>query len=152
MTTEAKLETEFLFLLEGDISTPVQANENLLIFEVDRASVEGPRIKGEVVPPRGDWIRVMPNGNWRLDVRFTIRTDDGAHIYCSYTGLLRMDEGLADRIAAGENIPGDEMYFRSTPYFETTSDKYAWMNDIVAVGRMAAFGGGRARYEVFTVL
>jgi len=146
------LETEFLFLLKGEISTPVQANENLLIFEVGRASIEGPRIRGTVVPPMGDWIRIMPNGNWRLDVRFTILTDDGEHIYCSYTGVLRMDEGLADRIAAGESIDGDEMYFRSTPYFETTSKKYAWMNDIVGVGRMAAFGGGKARYEVFHVL
>ena len=44
------------------------------------------------------------------------------------------------------------MYFRSTPYFETTSEKYAWMNDIVCIGRMAAFGGGKASYEVFQVL
>ncbi len=65
---------------------------------------------------------------------------------------LRMDEGLGERIAAGESIDGDDMYFRSTPYFEATSEKYAWMNDIVCIGRMAAFGGGKASYEVFQVL
>ncbi|MFT4571937.1 MAG: hypothetical protein ACI8TX_003476 [Hyphomicrobiaceae bacterium] len=152
MTMSTKLESEFLFLLEGDISAPLQANENLLIFDIAQATIDGPKIKGEVVPPRGDWIRIMPNGNWRLDVRFTIRTDDGHFIYCSYTGVLRMDEGLAERIGAGESIPGEEMYFRSTPYFETTSEKYGWLNDIASVGRMASFGGGKARYEVFTIL
>jgi len=152
MAATPKLETAFLFVLEGEISAPIQGNENLLIFEVGRASIEGPRIRGTIVPPMGDWIRIMPNGNWKLDVRFTIRTDDAQHVYCNYTGILRMDEGLAERIAAGESIDGNDMYFRSTPYFETTSERYAWMNDIVAVGRMAAFGGGKARYEVFQVL
>lgn len=152
MSATPALETKFLFTLEGDISVPVQANENLMIFEVVSASIEGPRIRGEVVPPMGDWIRIMPNGNWRLDVRFTIRTDDGASIYCAYNGLLRMDEGLGERIAAGESIAGSDMYFRSTPYFETTAEKYAWMNNIVAIGRMASFGSGKAAYEVFEVL
>jgi len=146
------IKTEFLFVLEGDISEPVLGNENLMIFRVERATVSGPRIKGEVIAPMGDWIRVMPNGNWKLDVRFTIRTDDGEHVYCSYTGILRMDPGLADRIQAGESIDGSDMYFRSTPYFETASSRYAWMNDIVCIGRMAAFGGSKACYEVFRVL
>jgi hypothetical protein len=152
MEARTGIETEFLFTLKGDIGEPVSGNENLMIFEVLNASIEGPRVRGEIVAPMGDWIRIMPNGNWKLDVRFTIRTDDGEFVYCNYTGILRMDEGLGERIAAGESIDGDDMYFRSTPYFETTSKKYAWMNDIVCIGRMAAFGGGKASYEVFQVL
>jgi hypothetical protein len=29
---------------------------------------------------------------------------------------------------------GGERYWRTTPYFETASEKYAWLNSIVTVG------------------
>lgn len=150
--TVAPLASAFLMSMEGDIAPPIPATPTLLVFNVLAATLEGPRIRGKVVAPSGDWIRVQPNGNWRLDVRLTIETHDGAIVYCQYTGLLRMDPGLAERIQSGEAIDGSDMYFRSTPYFETASPTYAWMNDIVCVGRMRSFGAGRAQYDVFQLL
>lgn len=148
----APLASRFLMTMEGDIAAPIPAAPNLLVFNVLAATLEGPRIRGSVRTPSGDWIRVQPNGNWRLDVRLTIETHDAEIVYCQYTGLLRMDPGLRERIERGESIDGSEMYFRSTPYFETASRAYAWMNDIVCVGRMRAFGAGRAQYDVFELL
>ena len=43
--------------------------------------VRGPKISGKIIAPGGDWIRTMPSGVLRLDVRLTIETDDGAQIY-----------------------------------------------------------------------
>ena len=48
---------------------------------------EGPRLKGTVVIPAGDWITNRPDGSYRLDVRFTLRTDDGALILVTYNGI-----------------------------------------------------------------
>ena len=59
---------------------------------------------------------------------------------------------LSRRIVEGARIPGDEMYFRSTPYFETSASNYLWLNDIVCVGTMREFGGGDVVYDLFEVL
>ena len=44
-----------------------------------------------------------------------------------------------------------EIYFRTAPIFETGDDRYAWLNDIVAVG-LGASVGGAVRYDVFELL
>jgi hypothetical protein len=149
---EPTLETRWLFSLRGSIPQPTIVGGNLMVFNVLDASIDSPRIKARMASPSGDWIRIMPNGNWKLDVRLLMIGDDDEPIYCHYNGVLRMDPGLGERLAAGESIDGSEMYFRSAPYFETASKKYAWLNDILAVGKMASFGGGNVLYDVFEVL
>ena len=58
---------------------------------------------------------------------------------------------VMQRIADGEEVDPSEYYLRDTPNFETASEKYDWLNRIVAVG-----GGRRlsdhAAYEVFQIL
>lgn len=149
---EPTLDTRWLMRLQGSIPQPALVSPTLMVFNVLDARIESPRIRARMASPSGDWVRVQPNGNWKLDVRLLMIGDDEEPIYCEYSGILRMDAGLGARIAAGESIPGDQMYFRSAPYFETSSKKYAWLNDIVCVGKMASFGGGDVRYDIFEVL
>lgn len=150
--SEPKLETRWLATLRGQIAEPKPIGDRLLIFNVEGAEFSGPRLNAKVIPPSGDWIKVEANGNWKLDVRLILETDKGEHIYCYYTGVLKSSEELSARIAKGDSIPGDEMYFRSTPYFQTSAADYLWLNDIVCVGSMREFGGGQAVYDVFEVL
>jgi hypothetical protein len=42
-------------------------------------------------------------------------------------------------------------YLRGTPYFETASDTYAWLNTIIAVGVAKPFSGGIG-YDIFEIL
>ena len=74
-----------------------------------------------------------------LDVRTTLRTDDGQLIYTHYRGIFH---GGSD---------GADFYGRVTPYFETASGKYAWLNRIVAVG-VASFAEGRLSYKIYEIL
>ena len=150
--SEPKLEVRWLATLRGQIAPPTSLANGLLVFNVENAEISGPRLNARVIAPSGDWIRIQDSGNWRLDVRLLFETDSGDHIYCSYTGVLKADEALSRRIENGDSIPGDEMYFRSTPYFETAAPDYQWLNDIVCVGSMREFGGGQAVYDVFEVL
>ncbi|MEE4145224.1 MAG: DUF3237 domain-containing protein [Halieaceae bacterium] len=150
--SEPELKTRLLATLRGQISAPTPIGERLLVFNVDSAEISGPRLNARVVAPSGDWIKIQANGNWQLDVRLLFETDSGDHIFCYYTGRLRADAQLSGRIANGERIPGEEMYFRSTPYFETSAANYLWLNDIVCVGTMREFGGGEAVYDLFEVL
>ena len=146
------LETRWLMTLEGRIPQPVVISPSLMIFNVLDASIESPRIKAKILSPSGDWVQVRENGDWKLDVRLLMEADDGAPIYAQYNGVLRMDPVLARRLADGEEIPGSELYFRSAPFFQTPSAKYAWLTGILAIGKMRSFGGGRVVYDIFEVL
>jgi len=63
-----------------------------------------------------------------------------------------MDDDLNKRFEAGEVISGTETYLTSAPNFETSSEKYAWLNDIVCIGRASTFGGGKLVYDIFEIL
>ena len=151
MTTPT-LESQWLGTLRAGIVTPHPVGENLLVFNVLDGALEGPRVNAKALAPSGDWIQVQPNGNWKLDVRLLFQTSDDEIIFCYYNGVLKADESVFQRINAGESVPGSDMYFRSTPYFQTSSPKYAWMNDIACVGTMRSFGDGVVLYDLFEIL
>lgn len=146
------LETRWFASLQGSIAQPAILSDTLMVFNVLDGKIEGPRLNAALRNPSGDWARIQPNGNWRLDVRLLLETDDGVPIFMHYNGVLRMDPGLGQRIAAGEEIAGSEMYFRSSPYFETSSERYGWLNDILVIGTIRSFGGGNVVYDLFEVL
>ncbi len=63
--------------VHANLSPPQAVDQSLLVVNVPAGgSVDGPRIKGKFLGPSGDWLRVMPSGVFRLDVRGTIQTDD----------------------------------------------------------------------------
>jgi hypothetical protein len=104
------------------------------IFVVKGGHFAGPRLKGEVLPGGGDWTLGRADGSSRLDVRITLRTDDGALIYAHYHGVLYGPPDVMRRLRQGEPVDPGEYYFRTVPLFETAAAKYAWLNGVVAVG------------------
>jgi len=48
------------------------------IVQVLGGRFDGPRLKASVQTPAGDWITNRKDGTYRLDVRLTLKTDDGA--------------------------------------------------------------------------
>ncbi len=112
---------------------------------------EGPKLKGEVLPGGIDQKTFRTDGAMNPNVRMVLRTDDDALIYMHYTGVRYGTPEVMDRIARGETVDPSEYYLRNTPYFETSSEKYDWLNRIVSVGvgrRMP----DHAAYDVFQIL
>ena len=73
-------------------------------------TVRGPKINGTLVAPAGDWVTVMPDGSLRIDVRATIRTDDGEIILVTYSGAIAGSKEVNDRFNNGEVISSKEEY------------------------------------------
>ena len=116
--------------------------------------VKGPKISGKIIAPGGDWIRTMPSGVLRLDVRLTIETDDGAQIYMTYGGVVVGSKEAGEALARGEVLNDKGFpYFITTPQFQTSSEKYAWMNQLQAVGKMAELkrtkNDAYVKYDIF---
>jgi hypothetical protein len=63
-----------------------------MIIPVSGGWVRGSRLNGVVDGPGGDWALLGDDGFARLDVRSQFRTDDGAIVYISYSGLLELNE------------------------------------------------------------
>ena len=72
----------------------------------------------------------------------------------TYTGRIVVPENAAERLKAGDPLGPEDVYFIIAPTFETSSDTYRWLNNIVAVGKMVSMKGGtnsHVTYEIFAV-
>jgi len=130
---------EFLMQLTAELDAPQVVGEtpqgDRRIVPVTGGSFSGPKLKGQVLSGGGgDWLLFRKDGVAQLDVRTTLRTEDGALIYVTYRGVSIIPADARARIMAGEVVDPSTYYFRTTPYFETASEKYAWLNKIVTVG------------------
>jgi hypothetical protein len=152
---ETSIQTEYLMTLQAPLDAPQAIDQGLLIYNVQPGGwVEGPRIKGKLVSPGADWLRAMPSGVLRLDVRATIQTDDGELIYVNYGGAIQCSKEQGDRLNAGQQLKTDDCYFITAPTFQTKSEKYSWLNAVQAVGKMVSVKMGEGsfvRYNIFAV-
>jgi hypothetical protein len=137
--TPLPLKTEFLFRIVLTVGTPqpvgaTRAGE-LRIVPVTGGTVEGPRLTGQVLPgTAADWLRVDADGTAHMDVRLTIRSAGGAHVYMHYTGIRTGSPEVLARLNAGEAVDPSEYYFRTAVRFETGAAEFAWLNRVIAVG------------------
>lgn len=120
MEQTTTLNHEYLFSLEATVDAPQNAGARVVV-PITGGSVYGPKINGTILPGGADWVTIRPDGSAVLDVRANIKTDDGAIIYCFYPGIIA--PSVTDR-----------KYWRTTPRFETASEKYTWLNNVIAVG------------------
>ena len=109
---------------------------------------EGPRLRGTILPDgSADWQLLRPDGVLEMDLRFTLRTDDGALISMRSFGLRH---GPPDIIAAhgrGETVDPSTYYFRTMPRFETAHPTYTFLNRLIAV----ASGDRRPEGPIYTI-
>ena len=137
---ESSLPVDFLFTLTGTLgaATTIQNGPagTRRIVNVTGGSIDGPRLRGTILPPCGDWVMVRADGTAKLDVRLTIETDDGAHILMTYTGISASRDG--------------ERTIRTAPLFETGDERYAWLNAVQGVG-LGSSGGGVVTYQVYAL-
>jgi Protein of unknown function (DUF3237) len=145
------IQTEYLMTLHAQLNPPQVIDKSLVVVNVPSGGwVEGPRIKGKILAPAGDWLRVMPSGIMRIDVRGTIQTDDGEFIYTSYNGVIQCGKEQIDKLNAGEELKAGDCHFITAPTFETKSEKYAWLNAVQAVGKMISLKrGDHITYDIF---
>lgn len=131
------LPAEHLFDMHVDLQPPQAIPTSLgarMTFITSGGRVTGPRLRGEILPGGGDWLEVGSDAIGRVDVRATLRTEDGALIHFEAHGVIKIpSDGLA-RLAAGEVLPFGETYVRTTPRFETSDERYAWLSEAVCVG------------------
>ena len=95
---------------------------------------EGPRLRGTILPGgSADWQLLRSDGVLEMDLRFTLRTDDGALISMRSFGLRHGPPEVIAAIGRGETVDPSTYYFRTMPRFETAHPMYSFLNRMVAV-------------------
>ena len=131
---------EYLGTLRAEIGTRTVLENGpqgtRTIVQIVGGRFEGPRVKASVQTPAGDWITNRADGSYRLDVRLTLKTDDGVVILVTYNGIGQTTE-------AGASL-------RAAPLFETGDSRYAWLTRLqaVAVGERA---GSTVTYDIYAL-
>jgi len=109
---------------------------------------DGPRLRGTVLPGgSADWLLLRADGVLELDLRATLRTDDGGLISMRSFGLRHGPPDVIEALARGDAVDPATYYFRTTPRFETAHPAYAFLNHRITV----ASGDRRAEGPIYTI-
>ena len=132
-------ELEFAFEVRVDIGPSEHVGhgegDELSFTPITGGTVDGPRLRGVVVPGGGDWAVRRGPTLYALDARYLLRADDGALIDIVNRGFYRATtpEVMA-RAEAGEPVDPGDVYFRTSPVFRTDAPAHRWLAETVFVG------------------
>lgn len=145
---------EFAFELRVEVGEPVriggEGGEDRNFTPITGGVVEGPRLRGRVVPGGGDWWITRGETTF-LDARYLLEADDGATIDIVNRGYFWLaDPGYGAAFEAREHIPEEALYYRTAPAFSTAAREHAWLGRHQFVG-MARPGPDRVDIRVFVL-
>lgn len=134
-TDATELPARYLFSIDIDfhpaptIQTAVGVR---MIYAAKSGVLTGTNITAKVIPGSADFLVIGSDLLARVDVRAAFVTDDGASIYMSNTGRVRLADH-SPRFFAGELITAQQAYIRTAPLFETADERYAHLTGLVTV-------------------
>ena len=124
---------EHVFTAQVQVDPPLMLGEAggraRRIVPIGRGVVEGPRLKGEIIPGGGDWQAIRSNGVTEVLARYVIRAEDGTMISVVNAGIRRASEPVIRRLLAGERVDPELVYFRAAPTFEVGEGPHAWLTE-----------------------
>jgi hypothetical protein len=109
-----------------------------VVIDVPSVSLVGDKINASLAThDAADWLTLSEDGQLgALDVRMTLKTDDGAFIYVEYQGRANMQSGV----------------IATAPTFQTSHEKYLWLNRIQAVAAGQLDSDGKLVYSLYEVV
>ena len=109
-----------------------------VVIDVPSVSLVGDKINASLAThDAADWLTLSEDGKLgALDVRMTLKTDDDAFIYVEYQGRANMQSGV----------------IATAPTFQTSHEKYLWLNRIQAVAAGQLDSDGKLVYSLYEVV
>jgi hypothetical protein len=111
----------------------------------------GPEIAGELVQGvSADWQIHLPDGTALADLRYTLRTTDGALLYVRSHGVRHGRADVLARLARGDDVEASAYVFRTLTRIETAARELDWMKRgvFISVGGRQPHG---VIYETYLV-
>jgi uncharacterized protein DUF3237 len=129
---------KFMMRLAIEFEAPVVVSGGPLgtrrVLYARTGKFEGSGLRGEVHAGGGDWVLIRRDRSAQLDIRFTLRTEEGETIFLQGTRLFIASDSVSARIRAGSKVSLEEYYFRSPFLFETGSARLSHLNLVLYIG------------------
>jgi Protein of unknown function (DUF3237) len=117
------------FLVE--VGQPIAVGETAQglrrVVPITGGTIRGARLEGTILNAGADFQVIGPDGFTRLEARYVARLADGTMLYVENCGVRFGPPELMARIIRGEPVDPTQVYFRSTPRFETAQPAYQWL-------------------------
>jgi hypothetical protein len=133
------IEVKPLGVMDIQLADPVDVGSGPkgqpMVIDVRSVKLTGDRMNAELATnDAADWLTVSDSGTLgELDVRATLKTDDGAFIYVEYSGRIDIATGV---IAVA-------------PTFQTGAAQYSWLNRLQVIAAAAVdFEAGKLTYTL----
>lgn len=133
----ARIGLEHVFTIAARIGAPLGGapgrNGTRRIIPITGGTIEGPRLKGRVLPGGADYELVRRDGSSAVEAHYGLEADDGTVIYIVNKGLFTAPAEVIARVDAGETVDPDAYYFRSAPVFDAPEGPHQWLSDRIFV-------------------
>jgi hypothetical protein len=112
------------------------------IIPILGGSSSGPRLNGEILAAGADFQLFRSDGVTVLEARYVLRTLDGVLVAVNNIGLRRGPPEAMARLARGEVVDPELIYFRTAFKFETAHESYSWLMRSLFIGAGARHPDG----------
>lgn len=127
---------EHVFDLDIEVSAPIDIGETgsglRRIIPIERGRLSG-RIEGEVLPGGADYQLFRVDRPTELVARYAFETDGGDRVYVENRGIRHASPENKRRLRDGEPVDPADVYFQSTPRFETAAPELSWLTEGIFV-------------------
>jgi hypothetical protein len=119
-------------------------------YYLDGGTIRGPGLQGTFQPRGADYLTIRRDGVAIINVRATMKMEDGTLITEHNSGFLDMGEDGYDRALRGD-FP-DQAALQVSPRLTTAHARYLWVNrhEFVGVGRVSTVDS-LVEYDMFMV-
>ncbi len=144
-----------VFRLDATIGEPQELGDigqgRRRIAPLTGGTFAGPGLSGTLVPGvSGDWQTVLADGTASGDIRYTLRTQDGALIAVRSQSVRYGPAEVLARLGRGEPVDPSEYIFRAATSIQTAAPELDWLNRGVFVAVAAREATGVV-YETYLV-
>lgn len=126
------MKLERLMRLTIDVRAPLEVGatpageQRVIVFEAGR--FEGEELRGRLLPGGVDWQRVRADGALEIRAHYLLETDAGERLEVVSEGLRSAPAEVLARLAAGEEVPPSDYYFRTAIRLYTAAPRLAHLN------------------------
>lgn len=127
---------KFVYDCDATLSPAIAFGDTLegtrRIIPITGGTVQGPRIRGEVLSIGADWNLSRKDGAGSVEAAYYLRTDDGV--------IIRVvNKGVGAMTAPSGKADAAEPFFMFTaPVFEAPAGRYEWLNRSLFVATLGA--------------
>jgi hypothetical protein len=146
---------DLVYRLDAALGDPLDVGQtehgHRRIVPLTGGTFVGPELSGDLIPgASADWQVLLPDGTSLADLRYTLRTRDGAVLYVQGHGVRHGSPDVLARLGRGEDVDASEYTFRTSTHIETAAPELDWLNK----GVFISVGGrqpGAVIYETYLV-